>query len=225
MVKSKIIKACGIALIFGVSTLAQARISIEPFATVSSKKEIKPNEVGKKNATGGASTETEVVNQRTTYGVRGSLGFFRIMKLQAGIGTNELITTSKTSQAVDEYGEIDYKKDIDMDTSTPDKEVKLTETQKKGSAVLVIDPGFWIFILRAKAGVVATQREITKEVVGEPAVKFVSPITYKPTLGGGAGIRLSSSTFFMAEYGLFLYQFPKKAPFEREVTVSFGVSL
>jgi hypothetical protein len=225
MLNCKLIRTCGLLLLFGMSTLAQARISIEPFATVSSKKEIKPNKAGKKTASGGAATETEVVKQRTTYGLRGSLGFFRLMKLQAGIGTNELITTSKTSQAADDYGEIDYEKDLDMDTSTPDKEVKLTETQRKGSAVLVIDPGFWIFILRAKAGVIATQRAMTKEVEGEPAVKFVSPITYKPTVGGGAGIKLSSSTFFMAEYSLFLYKFPKKAPFEREVTVSFGVSL
>jgi hypothetical protein len=208
-----------------ITTRAVAGISIEPFASVSSTKKIEPDKAGKKNATGGAATETETIKQRTTYGVRGSIGFFRIMKFQLGVGTNELATTSKTSEAVDDYGEIDYEKDLDMNTSTPDKEVKITETQNKATAVLVVDPGFWIFILRGKAGVVATQRKLVKEAEGEPTVKFTSPITYKPTCGAGAGVKLGPNMFFMAEYNLFLYKFPEKAPFEREVVVSYGVSI
>jgi hypothetical protein len=203
---------------------AYAGISIEPFASVSSTKTIQPDKAGKKNATGGSATETETIKQRTTYGVRGSVGFFRIMKFQLGVGTNELATTSKTSEAVDDYGEIDFEKDLSMDTSTPDKEVKITETQNKATATLAVDPGFWIFILRAKAGVVATQRKLVKESEGDPTVRYTSPITYKPTCGGGAGIRLGPKMFFMAEYNLFLYKFPEKSPFEREVTVSYGIS-
>lgn len=203
---------------------ANAGISIEPFASISSTKEIKPDKAGKTTTGSSSSTETETVKQRTTYGVRGSIGFFRIMKFQLGVGTNQLTTTSKTSQVVDEYGEIDFEKDLDMNTSTPDKEVKITETQKKASAVLAVDPGFWIFILRAKAGVVATQREFSKESEGDVPVKFTSPIKYKPTCGAGAGVRLGPKMFFMAEYSLFLYKFPDKEPFEREVSVSYGVS-
>jgi hypothetical protein len=203
---------------------AIAGISIEPFASISSTKEIKPDKAGKTTTGSSSSTETETVKQRTTYGVRGSIGFFRIMKFQLGVGTNQLTTTSKTSQVVDEYGEIDFEKDLDMNTSTPDKEVKITETQKKASAVLAVDPGFWIFILRAKAGVVATQREFSKESEGDVPVKFTSPIKYKPTCGAGAGVRLGPKMFFMAEYSLFLYKFPDKEPFEREVSVSYGVS-
>jgi hypothetical protein len=207
-------------------TVVMAGISIEPFASVSSTKQIKPDKAGKtSSSTTGASTETSTIKQRTTYGVRGSVGFFRIMKFQLGVGTNELTTTSKTSEVVDDYGEIDYEKDLDMDTSTPDKEVKITETQRKGTAVLVLDPGFWVFILRAKAGVVATQRLLSKETEGEAPVKYTSPISYKPTCGAGAGIRLGPSMFFMAEYSLFLYKFPDKSPFEREVTVSYGMRI
>jgi hypothetical protein len=217
-----------VAMILGffvVTTSAMARISIEPFASVSSTKEIKPDKAGSKNASGGSATETETVKQRTTYGIRGSIGFFRIMKFQLGVGTNELTTTSKTSQAVDEYGEIDFEKDLDMDTSDPEKEVKITETQNKATATLALDPSFWIFMLRAKAGVVATQRKFSKESEGIAPVKYTSPIKYKPICGAGAGLKLGPKMFFMAEYNLFLYKFPEKQPFEREVVVSYGVSL
>jgi hypothetical protein len=206
------------------SSEAFAKISIEPFASVSSTKQIKPNKAGQSKNTP-ATTETEIIKQRTTYGVRGSISFFRIVKFQLGIGQNQLATTSKTSQAVDDYGEIDFKKDLNMDTSTPDKEVKVTETQKKGTAVLVVDPSFSIFVLRGKAGVVATQRELKKEEQDKPAVNYVSPISYKPTVGGGAGVRFGPRSYFIAEYSLFLYKFPEKAPFEREVTVTYGLSI
>jgi hypothetical protein len=206
-------------------TPAMAGISIEPFASVSSTKEIKPDKAGSKNASGGSATETETIKQRTTYGLRGSVGFFRIMKFQLGVGTNELTTTSKTSQAVDDYGEINFEKDLDMDTSDPEKEVKITETQNKATATMALDPSFSIFMLRAKAGVVATQRKFSKESDGAVPVKYTSPIKYKPVCGAGAGIKLGPKMFFMAEYNLFLYKFPEKEPFEREVVVSYGVSI
>jgi hypothetical protein len=203
---------------------AFARISFEPFASVSSTKTIKPDKAGK-NKSEPATTETEIIKQRTTYGIRASVGFFRIMKFQLGVGTNELATTSKTSQAVDDYGEIDFEKDLKMDTSTPDKEVKVTETQKKGTATLVLDPSFSIFVLRAKAGVVATQRELKKEEQDKPAIEYISPISYKPVAGAGAGLRFGPRMYFIAEYSLFLYKFPEKSPFEREVTVTYGLSI
>lgn len=203
---------------------AHARISFEPFASVSSTKSIKTDKAGK-NSTKPAATETAVTKQRTTYGIRASIGMFRILKFQLGVGTNELATTTKVSQAVDDYEEIDYEKDLNMDTSDPDAEVKMTERQKKGTATLVLDPSFSIFVLRAKAGVVATQRETEKEQTGSPKTTYISPISYKPTVGGGAGLKFGPRTYFIAEYSLFLYKFPEKAPFEREVTVTFGVSL
>jgi hypothetical protein len=207
------------------STSVLGGITIEPYASVSSTKEIKPDKAGSKSASSGSATETATTKQRTTYGVRGSIGFFRIMKFQLGVGTNELTTTSKTSRAVDEYGEIDFEKDLSMDTSDPNKDVKITETQNKATATLALDPSFSIFMLRAKAGVVATQRKFSKESEGSPAVKYTSPVKYKPICGAGAGIKLGPKMFFMAEYSLFLYKFPEKQPFEREVTVSYGLSI
>ena len=206
------------------SAIGFARISIEPFASVSSTKQIKPDKAGSSKSDP-ATTETEIVKQRTTYGIRGSVSFFRLMKFQLGLGQNQLTTTSKTSQAVDDYGEIDFNKDLNMDTDTPDKEVKVTEVQKKGTATLVLDPSFSIFVLRAKAGVVATQREFKKEEQDKPTSTYISPIKYKPTVGAGAGIKFGPRMYFIAEYSLFLYKFPEKSPFEREVTVTYGVSL
>lgn len=213
-----------LSLISLASEQAHARISIEPFASVSSTKTIKPNKAGK-NSEKPADTETSITKQRTTYGLRATIGMFRLLKFQVGVGTNELATTTKVSQAVDDYEEIDYQKDLNMDTSDPDAEVKVTERQKKGTATLIVDPSFSIFILRGKAGVVATQRELEKEQTGSTATKYTSPITYKPTLGGGAGIKFGPSMYFIAEYSFFLYKFPEKSPFEREVTVTYGVSL
>jgi hypothetical protein len=224
--KALFLKSSGL-LLLGLAfmpTAAWSGVSLEPFVSVSSTKTIKPNKVGQsKNSP--ATTETEIIKQRTTYGVRGSISFFRLMKFQLGVGQNQLATTSKTSLAVDDYGEIDYKKDLNMDTSNPDKEVKITETQRKGTATLIVDPSFSIFVLRAKAGVVATQRGMTKEVQGEPTTSYLSPISYKPVVGGGAGLKFGPKMYFIAEYSLFLYKFPEKAPFEREVTVTYGVSL
>lgn len=219
----KILVCFGLFLYQGV---ANARISLEPFASVSSTKQIKPDKAGKtkSDATTGAATETETIKQRTTYGLRATIGLSRLFKLQLGVGQNELTTTSKTSAAVDDYGEIDFEKDLSMDPSTPDKEVTIKETQRKGSAVLAIDPSFSIFILRAKAGVVATQRLFSKESEGEAPINFEGPITYKPTCGAGAGLKLGRAMYFLAEYSLFLYKFPEKAPFEREVSVSYGVN-
>lgn len=206
-------------------SVAFARISIEPFVSISSTKQIKPDKAGsnKSDSTSGAATETETIKQRTTYGLRATVGLSKLFKFQLGVGQNELTTTSKTSAAVDDYGEIDFEKDLDMDTSDPEKEVTIKETQRKASAVLAIDPSFSIFILRAKAGVIATQRLFSKEADGQEPVSFESPITYKPTCGAGAGVKLGRAMYFLAEYSLFLYKFPEKSPFEREVSVSYGI--
>lgn len=200
------------------SATALGGISIAPYASVSSTKKISTNPKNK-------SEEKEVIKQRNTYGIAGSLSMFSVFKLQASVGQNQLTTTQKTQYAADDYGEINYNKDLNMSTDQPDKEVKVTETQRIGRLGIAIDPGFWIFVLRAKGGVQATQRIVTLEEQGNPAVTKTTPITYKPYAGAGAGIRFSPRMFFMAEYSIFMYQFPKTAPFEREVTVSYNVSL
>ncbi|MGE0173124.1 MAG: hypothetical protein AB7T49_10075 [Oligoflexales bacterium] len=210
-----------LAFILAASTVTQttyAGISIEPFVSISSKKAIKPNKAG-------STTADETVTQRTTYGVRGSLSFWRLMKFQLSVGQNKLDTTTKTSEAVDEFDEIDFEKDLNMDTSQQDADVKMSETQRKASAAFVLDPSFWIFIMRMKAGVQATQRLMTLQQGDSPEESYTSPITYKPVASVGLGVRLGRTMYAMAEYGAFFYKFPETEPFEREVTISYGISL
>ena len=211
-----------LVIFFAAPNVGIARISIDPYVTVSSQKTIKPDKVG---ATSTAKTETSTTKQRTTYGIKASLGLTKALKVQVGVGTNSLTTTSKSSEIVDEYGEIDLKKELSVDTSTPTRDVKVTETQKKANATVIVDPSFGPLILRAKAGVVATQRALKKEEDGATTKDYLSPITYKPTAGAGAGIKLSSRTQFVAEYSFYFYKFPDTKKFEREVTINFGVSL
>lgn len=192
-------------------------VSIEPFGQINS---VKTKVRDKEDPT----KQTEVIRERKTVGLRVSLGLGRLFKLQASGGTNTLTTTTTQQDAVDEYEEIDYEKDLDMGTDDPEKEIKIKEVQKRGTASLVLDPSFSIFIMRARAGVTAVQRELTKEALGENTVTLVTPWTYKPTATVGAGIRIGAKMYFMAEYGYFFYAYPKTEPFEQEVTVSYGVS-
>ena len=193
------------------------RFSVEPFVQINS---IKTKVRDKTDPT----KETEVIRERQTAGLRVSLGLGRLFKLQTSGGQSTLTHTTKQQDAVDEYNEIDYKADLDMGTDSPDKEIKVTEIQRRGTASLVLDPSFKIFILRARAGVTAFQRELTKEAIGENTVTLITPWTYKPTATVGAGIKIGRKMHFIAEYGYFFYAFPKTQPFEQELTVSYGVS-
>ena len=198
------------------SANANAGVSIEPFVSMSSTKSITSNKT--------SGTETSKINKRTTYGVRGNLSFWKLFKLQASVGTNKTEQTLQTSEAVDDYEEIDFKSDLNMSTNSPGQEIRLRETQYVGRVGVVLDPGFWIFIMRAKAGVQATQRIVEKEQDGVDPVKTTYGPTYKPYAGAGAGVKLGRRMFAIAEYNIFMYKFPETAPFEREVSVSYGVN-
>lgn len=203
--------------LFGAATPALAGIEVSPYVSIKSTKSVKPNSKNK-------SQENETVKQRKEAGLRAGIGFFRLMRFQMSVGQNQLVTTQKTQAAKDEYGEIDYQKDMNMSVDNPEQEVKITETQRNGKASLILDPSFSIFMLRAKAGVTATQRIVTTEVTGgEKVTKTFGP-TYKPHSGFGAGVRLSPTMYVMAEYNFLHYQFPKIEPFEREVAVTYSVS-
>ncbi len=210
----KLVVVALVAMAF--STSAKAGIDVSPFVSVSSTKTIKPADAGKEDAK---------TQQKVTYGLRSSIGFFRILKIQASVGQSETKTTTKTQLAADTFDEIDYEKDLDMSTDDPEREVKVTETQRTGRLGIVLDPGFWIFIARAQAGVQATQRIVELEEAGEEPVKTEPAITYKPYAGAGLGVRLSQRVRAMAEYNFFFYKFPEYEPFEREVTVSFIVAI
>ncbi len=214
------------AALLGVALLAQpafAGITISPYVSIRSTKSVKP---AKKEQGSTEKKETETVKQRQEGGLRGSLSFFgNFFSLGLAVGQSKLTTTEKTSAAKDEYGEIDYGKDLNMSTDNPDNEIKITETQRNARLTASLDPGFWIFILRAKAGVIATQRIVDSEVTDQPKVTKTFGPTYKPTSGFGFGVRFTPKMYAMAEYNMYHYAFPETEPFEREVAVSYAVEL
>jgi hypothetical protein len=202
-----------------VNSDAWAGLTISPYVSIKSTKSVTPGKTNKNQ-------EGETIKQRQEYGINASLSFWRLFKTQLSVGQSKQTTTSKVSAVTDEYGKIDLSKDLNMDTDQPDNEVKLTETQRVGKFSLLVDPSFSIFILRFKIGVTAMQRIIEKEEMGvEPATLTVGP-TYNPHSGFGAGIRFTPRMYFMAEYNFFHYNYPTKIePFERELAVSYNVSI
>jgi hypothetical protein len=208
-----------IALAFTLAApVAQAGVEISPYVSIKSTKTVKPGAKDK-------STENETVAQRKEAGLRAGVAVFSLMKFQVSFGQNELTTTQKTQAAKDEYGQIDYQKDLNMSVDDPSQEIKITETQRNAKASLIIDPSFSIFMLRAKIGVTATQRILASQVTGQEKLTQTFGPTYNPHSGFGAGIRLSPTMYFMAEYNFLHYKFPKIEPFEREVAVTYSVSL
>ncbi|MDD1421225.1 porin family protein [Dolichospermum sp. ST_sed1] len=199
------------------STSAHARITFEPYYSVSSTKSLKPNKK--------ASTETEKISQREEKGLRAGISFWRLLGLNLSVGQNFKTTTTQEQEIVDEYGEIDFNKEIDSTTKIPGVETKIKDTQNKAKATFVFDPGFWIFVARMKVGVTATQR-ITEVFIADEKTQEVRPDpTYKPHAGAGLGVRLSPRMFGMIEYNFFFYKFPETEPFEREASISFGFSI
>jgi hypothetical protein len=192
-----------------------AKVDLVPYVSIKNTKTIKPVD---------SETEKETIVQRQEYGIRASISFWRLMKFQVGVGQSALTTTTKSQDAVDEYGEIDFEKDMDLDTSEPEKEVRVKETQRVLKSAFVLDPSFSIFVLRAKIGVMAKQRILEHQETGEEAVTITEDPQYFPLSGVGAGIRLSSKINVMAEYEFNHYKFPELEPFERQVSVSFQFS-
>ncbi len=208
-------------LIFIFTFFAQnvfAKIIVSPYVSIRSTKSVNPDKKNKAN-------ENETIKQHQEYGMRGLISFWNIFKFQAGAGQSELTTTQKISAAKDDYGEIDYNKDLDMSTDQPDNLIKVKETQRNARVSVILDPSFWIFIMRAKVGVTATQRIVEAEETGKAKVTTTKGPTFKPHSGAGAGIKLGRMAFFMMEYEFFHYKFPEIEPFERGVTVSFGVNI
>jgi hypothetical protein len=198
------------------STQVFAAVEFAPYVSIKSTKSVTP---------GKGSTEDQSIKQRQEYGIRASIGFWRLFKTQLSIGQSKTTTTHQTNSAVDEYDEVDFNKDFNMDTSDPANTMKLTETQRIGKFSLAIDPSFSVFILRAKIGVTARQRILEKVEAGRPDEKLEAPITYKPHSGVGVGIKFGPRMYFMAEYELYHYAAPKLEPFERELSVSYNVSI
>ncbi len=218
MVKATGLKLALVAGILLLSGPAFGGVTVSPYVSIKSTKSVKPQAKDK-------SKENETVKQRKEAGIRGSVSFWSLFTLGLSVGQNTLTTTEKTQAAKDEYGEIDYQKDLNMSTDNPDNEIKITETQRNARLTMSIDPSFWIFILRAKAGVVAKQRILVTEETGKEKKTLNAGPTYKPTSGFGFGVRFTPTMYAMAEYNMYHYAFPKPEPFEREVAVSYSIEM
>lgn len=193
-----------------------AGITISPYVRIKSTKSIKPAK--------DSDTETEKIKQKQEYGIRGAISFWSLFKTSLSVGQSKLTVTEKAQYAKDEYDEIDYKEDLDMSTDDPDKDIKTTDTQNLARFSLILDPSFSIIIMRAKIGVTARQRTLKLEEAGKDPISKTTT-TYKPHSGVGCGVRISYNMYFMIEYSAYHYKFPDIEPFEREVSVSYGISI
>lgn len=204
---------------WGIAGFAQARISIEPYFSIKSTKSVTPGNSDK-------TIDGEKVNQRQEAGIRGTLTMWKFLKLQASVGQSTLEKTEKATQVKDEYDEIDLQTELAIDTSDPTVDVSITEKQQVGKFSFLFDPSFSIFIARLKIGVTAQQRTISKSQLGQPDTELTDGPTYKPHSGVGFGIKFSPRMYWMAEYEFYHYKYaPDIEPFERELSVSFGVSI
>ncbi len=205
-----------------VSTPAWAGLSFAPYVSIKSTKSVVPG----KKASNAEGTETETIKQRKEAGIRASLSFFRLFKTQLSVGQSKMTTTQTVSTVKDEYGEIDLSNELNMDTSDPDKQIKLTETQNVGKFSLMLDPSFSIFVTRIKLGMTARQRIVEKEELGAENQVIVEGPIYNPHSGIGVGIKFSPRMYIMAEYEFLHYKYPTQLePFERELSVSYSLSI
>lgn len=196
-------------------SVSQAGIIFEPYVSIGSTKSLKTNRA--------KSTETETISERKEGGLKAGIKLGSLFSIYGAVGQSHQTTTSTNSELVDQFDQIDFSKDLD--TRTVGKKTKLMETQNKAKVGIDINPSFWIFIFRTSVGVAATQR-LVKAYEDDVLLKELKPDpTYKPFAGAGFGVRLGPKMFAMAQYNFNFYKFPEKTPFEREVNISYGVSL
>jgi hypothetical protein len=199
-----------------------AGVSFSPYVSIRSTKTINPQKTKKTEA----STEKETIKQHREAGIKAGLKFWSLFQFQVGVGQSTLKTTEKISEVKDDYGKLDMQKELSIpEGGDAEAEVKLTETQRIARASLIIDPGFWIFICRAKVGATARQRTIAKEdESGTSTTEFKA--TYGLHSGAGLGVRFSPSFYAIAEYGFEHYAFPPDLePFERQASIGFNITI
>lgn len=196
-------------------TQGHSRIIFEPYYSVASTKSITS-----KSSNG---TETEKISNREEKGIRAGLQFGSFFKIALSVGQSFHVTTTSENEIKDEYEELDFS--ADLDTSSIGKQKKKKETQNRARFSFILDPSFSIFVLRTKVGVTANQR-IVKLFVDDVEVSTDEPDpTYKPHAGVGFGVRISPSMYFLAEYGFYFYQFPETEPFEKSLSLSYGIKI
>jgi hypothetical protein len=208
-----------LALCVSTPALAMGRFSIVPYASVSSTKAIKPSE--------SKDSSEESINQRTTYGLKIDVRLFSLLTFSLQGGTNVIDKTKKQSAVRDEFKEIDFEKDLNLDTTDPKHEYRYQEEQRLGTAKLLITPRLGRYLwLKVGGGVRARQRLINlTDKENNQKVSIKDPIRYHAVATAGAGVRLFSSVSAQAEYNFTFIKFPKTEPHEQEVLVGFGISI
>lgn len=200
-------------------------VQIVPYAAVSSTKAIKPNKVGKSTSSSTATEET--VTQRTTYGLRINVRMSRLFNLQIQGGTNKVDQTRKASAMRDEYGDIDFTKDANVDTTAQDATYTYNEEQRVGQVLLSMQPRIGK-ILQAKIGAGVRARERFVKVTDKATEKLTSihdPIRYNAVASAGLQARLMRAFSATVEYNFYFLKFPKTEPHEQEVLIGFGFQL
>lgn len=225
----KATKFCGMAfaaMAFCVSHEAwSGPLQIVPYASVSSTKAIKPNKVGKKDSASSATEET--VAQRTTYGLRVIVRMSRLFNLQIQGGTNKLDQTRKASAMRDEYGDIDFTKDANVDTTAQNATYIYREEQRVGQVMLSMQPSLGkILKVKIGAGVRARERFLNvTDKATETKTSIHDPIRYNAVASAGFNARLLKAFSATAEYNFYFLKFPKTEPHEQEVLIGFGFQL
>lgn len=200
------------------------RLSIDPFVSLQSNKAIK-GKVGEVN-------EEETYKERLTYGIKMNVHLFWILSSDLIVARNQQESQLKSYAAKDEFGEIDYEKDLGIDKTNRDLLIRVDEERRMGRLALKARLGFGTtarFMAFANAGVQAMQRIVkvtyTDEALAENAPEpITTPITYDPYAGAGFSIKLSSKVKVGATYDFFFYKFPLYEPFTREVAVFTSIN-
>ena len=195
-------------------------LTIAPFASVSSTKSIKPN--------ASKSASDEIVTQRITYGLGVELRLARFFSVGVKAGTNQVDTTKKASAMRDEYGDIDFEKDANVNIQDQNASYHYKEKQLIGDARAYFRPslfsGLWA---KFSAGVRARKRDVTVTQTGDTttAKDIHDPIKYHAVGGAGLGFRLLKAFHGSIDYSFYFLKFPKTQPHEQSVSVAFGVEI
>lgn len=219
--------ACAvISVLAPAQAFAQGRLSIVPFASVSSSKAIKPDKAGKTKDDSAASS-TESVNQRTTYGLKIDIRLLSFVTFNLQGGVNNVDNTKKVSGLRDEFKEINIVEDLNLNPDDQRAEYRYQEEQRLASAKLLLTPRLGKFLwLKAGGGVRARQRLISvTDKATDTKQNIEDPIRYHAVATAGAGVRLFRAMSAHAEYNFYFIQFPETEPHEQEVLVGFGVSI
>jgi hypothetical protein len=203
-------------------------LTVAPYAAVSSTKAIAPDKVKMSSDGESESSATETVTQRVTYGLKLDLRLGRLFVFSANGGVNKMDQSKKSVAMRDEYGDIDFAKDANVDMSNSDATYRYKEEQRVGNVQLTIAPQLVKRLLWVKvgAGVRARQRliSITDELAGT-SKSITDPIRYSPAAVAGVGTNLLGAISASIEYKFYFPKFPKTEPHEQEVLMSVGMSI